>query len=322
MIPQTRVSGDTASQGAAEAVLPASPAADPARPAPRAAAGARRGAVADLRQIVRELVQSRDLLVQLTLRDIRIRYKQAVLGFAWALVLPVVVVLAGFAVRLAIAYTAGRPIDNLQFAGMAIKAVPWAFFVGCIGSATPTLTANTALVTKVYFPREVLPLATMLAQSFDSAIGLAVVTLVMAVIGVGVSAQLLWAPVVLALLWIFTAAAALFLSCANLFFRDVKYMVQVGLSFGIFFTPVLVDVAMFGPKWGPRVMLNPIAPLLEGLRLSVVEHHNLLQPLRAPAGYMVWHPWQLGYSAAWALGGLVLAALVFHRAERRFAELV
>jgi lipopolysaccharide transport system permease protein len=281
----------------------------------------RRSALADLREIAHDLVGSRDLLMQLTLRDIRVRYKQAVFGFAWALLIPMTIVLAGLAVRFAISYATGRPLDGSQFAAITSKSLPWAFFVGCIGSATPSLSSNSALVTKIYFPREVLPLAVVLAQTFDCAIGALVIALLLPVFGVGVSIQLLWVPVLLLLLWIFTVAVSLFLSCANLFFRDVKYMVQVFLSFGIFFTPVLFDASMFGPKGAPIIMLNPIAPLLEGLRLSIVEQHNLLVPVLAPAGFVVWHPWYLAYSALWAVGGLIAAALIFHRAEFRFAEM-
>ena len=280
-------------------------------------------AVGDLREIVRELRGSRELIYQLTLRDIRIRYKQAVLGFAWALLMPTVIVLAGMAVRAAIAFAAGAQLNERQIAAMAVKSVPWAFFVGCINVATPSLVSNMQLVTKIYFPREVLPLGAVLAQTFDSLIGLALVALLLPVMGVGASAQLLWVPVLLALLWTLAASAALFLSCANLFFRDVKYLVQVFLTFGIFITPVLMDASMFGPKGAAIIMMNPVAPVLEGLRLAIVEHHNLLETYTTPfGGYIIWRPWYLAYAAGVAVVGLVTSAILFHRSERRFAEII
>ena len=280
----------------------------------------RRTVLGDLREIVAELALCRDLVQQLTLRDIRVRYKQAVFGFAWALLIPAAVVLAGMAVRVAVAYASGRQIDMTQLGGMAVKAVPWAFFVGCLSSGTSSLISNLSLVTKIYFPREVLPLSSVLAQSFDSLIGLVIVAMIVPFLGVTASMQLLWVPVLLALLWCLSLAAALFLSCANLFFRDVKYLVQVFLTFGIFVTPVILDAPMFGAAGARIMMLNPVAPILEGLRLSVASHHNLLEPLAAPAGFLFWRPWYLAYAAAWAIGGLLISALVFHRAERRFAE--
>ena len=282
----------------------------------------RRRLLDDLAEIVAELRQSRDIVHQLTLRDIRVRYKQAVFGFAWALLLPASVVLAGLAVRLAFAYMSGRQIAINQIAGMALKAVPWGFFVGCLNATTPSLVANKALVTKIYFPREVLPLGALLAQTFDSSIALTLVAVVLPFLGVTASVQILWAPLLLALLWVFALAAGLFLSCANLFFRDVKYLVQVFVTFGIFLTPVLLDAAMFGPKGARFMMLNPVGAVLEGLRLSVVEHHSLLETVRAPAGFVVWQPAYLLYIAVVAFGGLLVSALFFHRSERRFAELV
>jgi lipopolysaccharide transport system permease protein len=276
----------------------------------------------DLKQIAHDIRYSKNLIYQLTLRDIRIRYKQAVFGFAWALLLPMAVVGAGLAVRFAIAFYSGRGLARGQVAGMAVKAVPWAFFVGCLNVATPSLVSNVSLVTKIYFPREVLPLSSILAQTFDSTIGGLIVLAIVPFLGVTWSVQLLWVPLLLVLLWFLSLAFGLFLSCANIFFRDVKYLVQVFLTFGIFVTPVILDAPMFGPTGSRIMMLNPIAPLLEGLRLSVVAHHDLLQPLAAPAGFLFWRPWYLLYSATWALGGLLFAAVLFHRSERRFAEVV
>jgi lipopolysaccharide transport system permease protein len=282
----------------------------------------RRTILGDVREIVTEMRQSGDIVKQLALRDIRIRYKQAAFGFAWALLIPAAVVLAGMAVRMAVSFSTGRHIDTMQLSGMAVKAVPWAFFVGCLSSGTASLVANMALVTKIYFPREVLPLSTVLAQSFDSLIGGLLITLMLPFLDTTMSWQLVWVPVLLGLLWCLALGAALFLSFANLFFRDVKYLVQVFLTFGIFITPVILDAPMFGPRGAFIMMLNPVAPLLEGLRLSVVSHHNLLYPMKAVAGFLFWRPWYLAYSATWALGGLFISAILFHRAERRFAEVV
>ena len=282
----------------------------------------RRTVRGDLAQIVADFRKSEDLIYQLTLRDVRVRYKQAALGFAWALLLPAAVVMAGIVIRYAVAYSSGRGLQSAQLAGMAVKAVPWAFFVGCLNTATPSLVANKSLVTKIYFPREVLPLSAVLAQTFDSAIGLILVAMIVPFFGVTLSLQLLWVPVLLGLLWLISLGAGLFLACANLFFRDVKYLVQVFVTFGIFITPVILDISAYGPKLAPFMMLNPVSPILEGLALAVVGHQNLLDPFITRSGFHTWHPWYLAYSAAWAFGGLVLSALFFHRSERRFAEIV
>lgn len=278
------------------------------------------GIFASVREAVVDVWEHRDLLVQLAVRDIKLRYKQAVMGAAWAVFMPLLIVLSGLIIRVAMAKISGSSVTGGEIANIAVKGLGWAFFVGALGFATASLVGNSNLVTKIYFPREVLPIAACIAQTFDSAIGLVAVAVVLPFLGVSPSLQLLWVPILLALLWALSAAAALFLSCANLFFRDVKYMVQVFLSFGIFFTPVLVDAPMFGPRFAPIIMLNPVSPILEGLRLAVVDHHNLIQPVLSNPGHWVsWHPWYLAYSAAWALIGLVASALFFHRSERRFA---
>lgn len=278
------------------------------------------GIFASVREAVVDVWEHRDLLVQLAVRDIKLRYKQAVMGAAWAVFMPLLIVLSGLIIRLAMAKISGSSVTGVEIANIAVKGLGWAFFVGALGFATASLVGNSNLVTKIYFPREVLPIAACIAQSFDSAIGLLAVAVVLPFLGVSPSLQLLWVPILLVLLWALSAAAALFLSCANLFFRDVKYMVQVFLSFGIFFTPVLVDAPMFGPRFAPIIMLNPVSPILEGLRLAVVDHHNLIQPvLSRPGDWVSWHPWYLAYSAAWAIVGLVASALFFHRSERRFA---
>jgi ABC-type polysaccharide/polyol phosphate export permease len=296
-------------------------------PLPSAADGAPPGRLSgDLREIVGDIWRSRDLLYQLALRDIRIRYKQAIMGFGWAIFMPLLIVSAGFLVRLAMATVSGGTLDRTGIAGIVVRSLPWAFFVGSIGFAVNSLTGNMNLVSKVSFPREVLPLAAICAQTFDSLIGSAAVAIALPFLGVRLTTGLLWAPVLAALVFCFTVATGLFLSCANLFFRDVKYIVQVLLTFGIFFTPVLYEPAMLGPTGARLVMLNPLAPLLEGIRLSVTLGHNLLEPLTelSKHGQLVvaWEPWYLAYSAAWALGGLVASAALFHRLEFVFAEYV
>jgi len=289
------------------------------------ASGGRRSLVGTLAETGRDLVEYRHLLYQLVIRDIRIRYKQAVMGFAWAVFLPILIVLSGIIVRLAMSYLSGSKLDAHIVAGLAVKSIPWAFFVGAIQFASSALIGNASLVTKIYFPREVLPLASLLAQAFDSAIGAAAVVVVLPFLSVTYGVQSLWAAPLLAALFLITLAAGLLLSCANLFFRDVKYIVRVLLTFGIFFTPVFFEPQMFGAVGAQVMMLNPLAPTLEGLRLAVVEGHNLLTPLtvlHGDATVLAWSPWYLAYVFVLALGGTAVAALFFHRLEFLFAEYI
>ena len=306
--------------------------AQPAGPSARAespgypASVAPRRRLGELAEIFLDFWKYRELLVQLAKRDIRIRYKQAAMGFAWAILMPIVVVGAGVLVRYAMATISHTTLNLSSIAGLAVKSLPWSFFVGSLGFSVASLTGNANLVSKIYFPREVLPLSVTLAQGFDTLIGSIVVTVMVAVLGVTPSWQLLWVPLLVLLLFCVTMAVGLFVSCANLFFRDVKYIVQVMVTFGIFFTPVFFEPTMFGPVGAPLMMLNPLAPLIEGFRLAIIDHHNLLATLvtTTPAGASVldWTPWYLAYSVVWAVGGLAASLLLFHRLEFVFAEYI
>jgi ABC-type polysaccharide/polyol phosphate export permease len=276
----------------------------------------------DFREIVLDTWHYRDLLLQMTLRDVRIRYKQAVMGFAWAIFMPLLIVAAGALIRSALAYASDVPFDRAQIAAIALKALPWSFVVGAVGFATGTLSGNMQLVTKVYFPREVLPLSAVLAQLFDLSVGSAALVVALPFLGAQLSLQLLWVPMLVLMLIVFTTGICLFLACANLFFRDVKYIVQVLITFGIFFTPVFFEPAALGPRTGDLLALNPLTPVLEGLRLAVLESHNLLTPLTDARGTVVWEPWYLAYGWAWAVVVLVGSSLIFHRSEFKFAEYV
>jgi lipopolysaccharide transport system permease protein len=280
------------------------------------------GPWSSLAEAAREIWQSRELLYQLMLRDIRIRYKQAVMGFGWAILMPILIVGAGLIVRVVL-NSSGVTSARTGFAGMAAKGICWSFFSGALGFGTASLVANVNLVSKIYFPREVLPLAAVGAQTFDTLIALAAFALALPFLGAVLSPALLWLPLLALLLMTLTAASALFLSCANLFFRDVKYIVQLLLTFGIFFTPVLIEPAMLGPVGAKLMMLNPLAPLLEGVRLALSGHdlfHPLIEQTAKGVAVLAWQPWYLAYSAVWALGGFLASLLVFHRLEFSFAE--
>jgi ABC-type polysaccharide/polyol phosphate export permease len=267
-------------------------------------------------------VAYRELLGELTLRDLRIRYKQAVMGIAWAVLTPLVVVLAGWLLRVAFSYLSGGPVARVELAGVAVKSLGWSFFAGALGFSTASIPANLALVTKVYFPREMLPLSCVLTQVVDTSIGVAALALILPFLGVGLAPALAWLLPLVILLVLFTTAVCLVASCANVFFRDARHLVQLVISFGIFFTPVFFDVATVGPRLARVVMLNPLAPILEGMRLVVVQGHNLATPLAGAGGAAAWNPWSLLYAAAWAIGGVLVGSIVFHRAEFKFAEYV
>jgi len=247
------------------------------------------------------------------------------MGFAWAIFMPCLIVLSGLIIRFAMAQISGQSLAKVDIANIAVKGVGWAFFVGALGFATSSLVGNSALVTKIYFPREVLPLSSVGAQSFDTSIGLLTLLVILPFLGVRLHASLVWVPLLLLLLVLFTTGVSLFLSCANLFFRDVKYIVQIVLMFGIFFTPIFYEPSMLGARGSQLAVLNPLTGILEGLRLSVVEGRDLLHPISVVikgVERQVWNPWELAYSATIAIAGMLGSTVMFRRLQHLFAEYV
>lgn len=257
---------------------------------------------------LRTLLAHREILYMITWREVVVKYKQSAMGFLWAILMPLVIVGAGVLVRAGMAYVARRHMEMEEVASVALKAVPWAFAVAGVRFATNSLSGNANLITKIYLPREIFPLSAIGSQLVDFLMALFPLAIVLAFAHVGVSLQLLWVPVILAVLVVQVAACGILLSAGSLFFRDVKYIVEVVLTFAIFVTPVLYDVDTFG-EWRTWLLLNPVAPLLEGLTATVIHH-------RPPE--FAW----LAYSGGVTLAAAALALAVFNRLEPYFAESV
>jgi ABC-type polysaccharide/polyol phosphate export permease len=252
------------------------------------------------------MVRHRDLLLMITWRDIHIKYKQSVMGFLWAIFMPMIIVAAGVVIKVAFSYVSKEPLARESIIAISVKSLPWAFFVASIRFASNSLIANPNLVTKIYFPRIVFPVSAIISQLFDFVIASVVLIVALTILGVGVSVFLLWVPLLLFILVMLALGMGIFLSAANLFFRDVKYLVEVILTFAIFFTPVFYEAEMFGAR-AKYLLLNPMAPILEGLRDCVV----LQQPPN-----LLW----TAYSGGLALVVLLLSLRAFAKMEPLFAE--
>jgi lipopolysaccharide transport system permease protein len=257
-------------------------------------------------QALRELYARRDLLYMIAWREIKIRYKQSVMGFMWAILLPSVIVAAGIMVRYGMSTLSGTPIAGREIAGITVKGLVWAFFAGSLRFSSTSLIGNPNLVTKIYMPREIFPLATILSQLLDFAIAAVLVAVVLAITRLSASWELLWAPLLVAITVALATGCALLISAACLFFRDVKYLVEVIITFAIFVTPVFYDVEMF-KKYANLLLLNPLAPLIEGLEKCIVY---------GTSPDLAW----VAYSGAFALLSLLGGFYFFKRWEPAFAE--
>jgi lipopolysaccharide transport system permease protein len=259
-----------------------------------------------MRQELRELYRYRELLYTIAHRDIKVRYKQSIMGFLWAILMPVLIVMSGIVVRYAYALAAHAPLQTADIASVAVKSLPWAFLVSSIRFGCNSLTNNRDLVTKVYFPKEIFPVAVVLASLFDFLVASAALLILLFVTHIGWSAYLLWTPVLLLAMILLASGIGLLVSAASLFFRDVKFIVEVVLTFGIFFTPVFYDVSMLGRK-GKWLLLNPAAPILDGLGACIARH----QPPQ-----LSWLVYAVGLSAL----VLVISYAFFKHLEPAFAE--
>ncbi len=255
---------------------------------------------------LREFWRFRGLLYMIVYRDIKIRYKQTIMGFLWAILMPVLIVMSGFIVRYGYALATHTPLKIEDLASMAVKAIPWAFLVSSIRFSCNSLTNNGGLVTKIYFPKEILPVAAVMACLFDFLVGFAALSVFLLFARVGWSVFLVWTPALLLTMLMFSIGIGMIVSAASLFFRDVKYIVEVLLTFGIFFTPVFYDARMFGAK-AKWLLINPVAPILDGLSDCITRH-------RTPD--LAW----FAYSFFFSLAVVICGHLLFKRLEPVFAE--
>lgn len=247
-----------------------------------------------------------DLLFMLTWREIAIKYKQSVMGFFWAILMPCLIVAAGLLVRVGMSRMSGAPLAIEDIAGIMVKSLPWAFVVSGLRFSSNSLIANSNLVTRANCPRIVFPFASILSALFDLLIAAMPLVVILVFLGTPLTIQLLWVVPLMFLLVALVAGLGVILATGNLFYRDVKYIVEVVLTFAIFFTPVFYEAEMLG-EWQVWIMLNPVAPILEGLYSAAVLG-------RAPD--LAW----LAYSAAVTLGLAGVARLLFHRYEPFFAD--
>jgi ABC-type polysaccharide/polyol phosphate export permease len=196
------------------------------------------------------------------------------------------------------------PVPYPVFAFCGLWA--WNFFASSLRFSVISLTSNMNLVSKVYFPREIFPFSSVLVCLIDFAVGSVVLVVMMLWYGIPVGVHLLWLPVVLAVHVAFTVAVALWLSMANLFYRDVKYLFEVAIAVWMFGTSVLYPLSQLGGSVATLLVLNPMTPIVDAYRAVLL----LNQP----------PPATLGWAAVVGAASLVVAWIAFHRAEFEFAE--
>jgi ABC-type polysaccharide/polyol phosphate export permease len=261
---------------------------------------------ADLREMITEQVKYRELLFQMTRRDLLLRYKQTVMGFGWAIFMPLV-----NTILFSVVFTRVAPIDTgmpyplFAYCGLLV----WNFSAASWRFAITSLTTNTSLVTKVYFPREIFPISAVLVALVDFATGALLLAGLMWYYGFPVTPAVIALPAIVLVQVLLTAGVALLISMANLFYRDVKYIFELFLTVWMFMSSVLYPVTLVDGRAGELLRWNPMTLIVDAYR------DVLLRGTYPPAG---------PFAAAAALSVVIFGAgwILFHRAEFQFAESV
>ena len=227
--------------------------------------------------LVTELVHYRHLWWSLTWRDLRVRYKQSLLGIAWAVLVPLSTALVfTFVFTRAVNVVGSMGIDMPYVLFAYIGLAPWTFFSASLNGGVNSLVANRSLVTKVYFPREVFPLSAIGSSFIDFCVAQTVLCGLLAYFclftpwNYSPPSTLLLLPVVLGVQIVLTAGLAMLLAMANLFYRDVRQVFGVVINLWMFLTCVVYPLPTDGSRLGWLVAVNPMTPIIEGYRNCIV----------------------------------------------------
>lgn len=255
---------------------------------------------------LRELWAYRELLFFLTWRDVRVRYKQAVLGMGWVVLQPLLMTLV-FTVFLGVIVRV--PSDNVPYPLFAYSGLLlWTFFSGAISGSGNSLIGNAHLITKVYFPRLLIPLASILARVVDLLVALVMLVGLMIYFQVGVSSRLLLAPLMIILLGLLALGLGMWTSALNVKYRDVGLALPVFIQLWMFVSPVVYPLTLVPEPWRLLYSLNPLVGIIEGFRAALFG-----KSFNWPA---------LGISAGVTIALLLYAGFVFKRREKTFADII
>jgi lipopolysaccharide transport system permease protein len=256
---------------------------------------------------LKELWAYRELLYFLIWRDIKVRYKQTALGATWAIIQPffTMVVFSLFFGRLAKVPSDGIPYPIFSFAAL----VPWTFFANGLSQSSNSLVGSANLITKVYFPRLTIPLASVLSGVVDFGLAFVVLLGMMLFYRMTPTVNILWLPVFLILALITSLGVGLWLSALNVEYRDVRYVVPFITQFWLFVTPIAYPSSLLHEPWRTIYGLNPMVGVVEGFRWALLGTKTAPGPI-------------IAVSSTAALIILVTGAFYFRRMEKTFADIV
>jgi lipopolysaccharide transport system permease protein len=254
-----------------------------------------------------ELWEYRELLYFFAWRDVKVRYRQTILGALWAILQPLftMVIFSLFFGRLAKVPSDGLPYPIFSYAAL----VPWAFFANALTQASNSLVLSANMVKKIYFPRLALPIATVLAGVIDFGLAFGVLVGLMLYYGLVPTVNVLWLPLFFLLALITSLGVSTWLSAMNVQFRDVRYTIPFLTQAWLFVTPIAYSSSLLSEPWRTLYGLNPMAGVVEGFRWA------LLGSDTAPGPMLI-------VSVVVALALFVSGAFYFRRMEQSFADVL
>lgn len=256
---------------------------------------------------LRELWEYRELLYFLVWRDIKVRYKQTALGASWAIIQPVFTMLV---FSLFFGHLGKIPSDGIPYPIFSFAAlVPWTFFANGLGQSSNSLVGNANLITKIYFPRLIVPLASVLSGIVDFLLAFIILLGMMVYYGLVPTLNALWLPLFVLLALVTSLGVGLWLSALNVEYRDVRYLVPFITQFWLFATPIAYPSSLLSEPWRTIYGLNPMVGVVEGFRWALLGTNTAPGPIIAA-------------SSTAALVILVTGAFYFRRMERTFADIV
>lgn len=255
---------------------------------------------------LRDLWHYRDLLYILTTRDIKVRYKQTLLGAAWAVIQPLFTMLI---FTLFFGRLAGMPSDGIPYPLFAYAGLlPWTFFSNAVTNSGNSLVGNSNLITKVYFPRMIIPMASVGSGLVDFAIAFLLLLAMMFYYGVGFSVNILMLPVLVILTSLLAVGVGMWMSALNVKYRDIRYALPFLIQLGMFATPIIYPMSLVPEKWRWLFALNPLSGQIEAYRAAF---------FGKPFDWFA-----LGISAVITFAVLIYAAFTFKRMEKSFADII
>jgi len=256
----------------------------------------------------KELYCYRELFLFLSWKNILVRYKQTIIGIGWAVVRPILTMLIFSFIfgRIAKLPSGGVPYPILIFAAL----LPWQLFATSLNESSNSIISNPNFITKIYFPRLIIPASVIIASMADFLISLVILSIMMIWYGIVPSLTILWLPLFMILALLASFGAGLWFSALNVEYRDIKYVVPFIVQMGLYISPVGFNSSVIPEKWRMLYSLNPMVSVIDGFRWSILGEKF------AP------NPMAMMVSTFTVLVILISGVLYFRRMERSFADII